>query len=64
MGFEGCLETGDGEFRDVRLGPDAGDIVEVVCIGRARDGIFRRLRNPDGLIGRSAELNGVEIGGW
>ena len=61
MGFEGRLERGDGEFGKVGFGPHAGDIVEVMGVGRACDSVTNGFRKPDGFVGGARELDGVEI---
>lgn len=49
---EGRLQLGDRKRGQVRLRPDARHVVEIVRVGRARDGEAFRLRQPDRRVSR------------
>ena len=60
MGFEGRLERGDGEFGKVCFGPHAGDVVEVMGVGRASDGVAGGFGMPFSFVGRATQLHRIE----
>lgn len=61
---EGLFERGSCEFGEVGFGPDACDVVEVMGIGRTRDGVVLDAREPDGFIGGARKFDRIEAIIW